>query len=79
MSYFILIFDCTGGVPDNAGRGYTLRLILRRAIRFCEEKLHAPHFFFSTLVDTVVKILGPAFPELAKVRIIFFKKNYSLS
>eukprot|EP00042_Codosiga_hollandica_P054495 m.738851 g.738851 ORF g.738851 m.738851 type:complete len:1016 (+) comp58914_c0_seq1:84-3131(+) len=55
-----------GGAPDNAGRGYTLRLILRRAIRFCEEKLHAPVYFFSTLVDTVISILGSAFPELKK-------------
>ena len=59
-------YSCIGGIPDNAGRGYTLRLILRRAIRFCEEKLHAPHFFFSTLVDTVIRILGDAFPELKK-------------
>ena len=53
-------------MPDNVGRGYILRLILRRAIRFCEEKLHAPAFFFETLVDRVIEILGGAFPELTR-------------
>ena len=39
---------------------------MRRAIRFCEEKLHAPQYFFETLVDTVLAILGDAFPELRR-------------
>ncbi|XP_075016993.1 alanine--tRNA ligase, cytoplasmic [Calonectris borealis] len=55
-----------GGRPDNTGRGYVLRRILRRAVRYSHEKLHAPKGFFATLVDVVVQSLGDAFPELKK-------------
>ena len=53
-----------GGRPDNVGRGYVLRRILRRATRFAREKLNAPKGFFSSLVHVVVDILGEAFPEI---------------
>ncbi|XP_078067269.1 alanine--tRNA ligase, cytoplasmic [Mustelus asterias] len=55
-----------GGRPDNTGRGYVLRRILRRAVRYSHEKLNAPKGFFASLVDVVVKSLGDAFPELKK-------------
>ncbi|XP_003225388.1 alanine--tRNA ligase, cytoplasmic [Anolis carolinensis] len=55
-----------GGRPDNTGRGYVLRRILRRAVRYAHEKLNAPRGFFATLVDVVVESLGGAFPELKK-------------
>ncbi|XP_072278245.1 alanine--tRNA ligase, cytoplasmic [Pyxicephalus adspersus] len=55
-----------GGRPDNTGRGYVLRRILRRAVRYAHEKLNASKGFFSTLVDVVVQSLGDAFPELRK-------------
>ncbi|XP_008309287.1 alanine--tRNA ligase, cytoplasmic [Cynoglossus semilaevis] len=55
-----------GGRPDNTGRGYVLRRILRRAVRYAHEKLGAQKGFFATLVDTVVASLGEAFPELKK-------------
>nr|XP_060643808.1 alanine--tRNA ligase, cytoplasmic [Anolis sagrei ordinatus] len=55
-----------GGRPDNTGRGYVLRRILRRAVRYAHEKLGAPRGFFATLVDVVVESLGGAFPELKK-------------
>ncbi|XP_053305249.1 alanine--tRNA ligase, cytoplasmic [Spea bombifrons] len=55
-----------GGRPDNTGRGYVLRRILRRAVRYAHEKLNAAKGFFSTLVDVVVESLGDAFPELKK-------------
>lgn len=55
-----------GGYPDNTGRGYVLRRILRRAVRYATEKLNAKPGFFSTLVHTVVEILGDNFPELKK-------------
>lgn len=55
-----------GGRPDNTGRGYVLRRILRRAVRYAHEKLNASKGFFATLVDVVVQSLGGAFPELRK-------------
>ncbi|MBN3310999.1 SYAC protein, partial [Amia calva] len=50
-----------GGRPDNTGRGYVLRRILRRAVRYSHEKLGASRGFFASLVD-----VGDAFPELRK-------------
>ncbi|KRT80774.1 tRNA synthetase [Oryctes borbonicus] len=55
-----------GGTPDNTGRGYVLRRILRRAVRYATEKLHANPRFFASLVYTVVDILGDTFPEVRK-------------
>ncbi|KAJ1369781.1 Alanine--tRNA ligase, cytoplasmic [Parelaphostrongylus tenuis] len=53
-----------GGRPDNTGRGYVLRRILRRGVRYAIEKLNAPPKFFSSLVPVVIDILGDTFPEL---------------
>uniref|UniRef100_A0A8D8ZX88 Alanine--tRNA ligase n=1 Tax=Cacopsylla melanoneura TaxID=428564 RepID=A0A8D8ZX88_9HEMI len=55
-----------GGRPDNTGRGYVLRRILRRAVRYGTEKLGAKPRFFSSLVNTVVDLLGDTFPEVTK-------------
>nr|CAD7429496.1 unnamed protein product [Timema monikensis] len=55
-----------GGHPDNTGRGYVLRRILRRAVRYATEKLNAKPGFFAKLVKTVVELLGDTFPELKK-------------
>lgn len=55
-----------GGMPDNTGRGYVLRRILRRAVRYGTEKLNAKPGFFASLVETVVDILGETFPEVKK-------------
>ncbi|KER21252.1 hypothetical protein T265_10380 [Opisthorchis viverrini] len=54
-----------GGRAQNTGRGYVLRRILRRAVRYAVEVLGAPPGFFATLVDVVVTSLKDAFPELA--------------
>lgn len=43
-----------------------MRRILRRAVRYATEKLNARPGFFSTLVYTVVDILGDTFPEVRK-------------
>jgi alanyl-tRNA synthetase len=53
-----------GGFPSNEGRGYVLRRILRRAVRYSRDKMNARCGFFSSLVDVVVSSLGDAFPEL---------------
>ncbi len=52
-----------GALPSNEGRGYVLRRILRRAARF-GRKLDQHEPFLYKLVNTVVKIMGEAFPEL---------------
>jgi len=55
-----------GGRPDNVGRGYVLRRILRRAVRYASEKLNAKPGFFASLVSTVVDLLGDTFPEVRR-------------
>ncbi|XP_022255364.1 alanine--tRNA ligase, cytoplasmic [Limulus polyphemus] len=55
-----------GGRPDNTGRGYVLRRILRRGVRFATEKLNAKPGVFAGLVPVVIDILGDVFPELRK-------------
>jgi alanyl-tRNA synthetase len=52
-----------GILPGNEGRNYVLRRILRRAILF-GRRLNLPAGFFRELVDPVVSVLGPVFPEL---------------
>lgn len=60
-----LTFSITdGAVPSNDGRGYVLRRILRRAVRYGRETLGASPGFLSALVPTVVDHFGDAFPEL---------------
>lgn len=53
-----------GANPDSDGRGYVLRRILRRAVRYGREFLNAPPGFFASLVDSVVCSMGDMFPEL---------------
>lgn len=55
-----------GGRPDNSGRGYVLRRILRRGVRYASEKLNAQPGFFASLVPVVISILGETFPELSR-------------
>jgi len=55
-----------GAVPSSDGRGYVLRRILRRAVRYGRDVLKAPPGFFYQLVDSVLDTLGEAFPELMK-------------
>ncbi len=55
-----------GATPSNEGRGYVLRRILRRAVRYGRQVLGAKPGFFSQLVPIVVERMGEAFPELRK-------------
>ncbi|KAI9455349.1 tRNA synthetases class II (A)-domain-containing protein [Lactarius psammicola] len=56
-----------GGVPNNVGRGYVLRRILRRGARYARKKLGVSiGSFFSSLVPTLVAQLGHVYPELTR-------------
>ncbi|MFM2449301.1 MAG: hypothetical protein RIS44_1751 [Pseudomonadota bacterium] len=54
-----------GVIPSNAGRGYVLRRIARRAIRH-GYKLGARKPFFYTLVAPLAVEMGEAYPELKR-------------
>ncbi|TFK22598.1 tRNA synthetase class II [Coprinopsis marcescibilis] len=56
-----------GGVPNNVGRGYVLRRILRRGSRYARKKLGVPiGSFFSSLAPVVIENMGDIFPEITK-------------
>ena len=52
-----------GVMPANDGRGYVLRMVLRRAVRF-GRTLGFTEPFMATLADTVIARMGHVFPEL---------------
>jgi alanyl-tRNA synthetase len=56
-----------GVFPSNEGRGYVLRRIIRRAVRYAyllgTEKLVMP-----TLAETAIQVMGNAYPEVMKNR-----------
>jgi alanyl-tRNA synthetase len=56
-----------GVIPGNAGRGYVLRRIARRAIRH-GYKLGARKPFFYQLVPAIVNEMGDAYPELRQAQ-----------
>ena len=53
-----------GSAPGPTDRGYVLRRILKRAIRYGREFLSAKPGFFAQLVPVVVKKMGGFFPKL---------------
>ena len=59
-----LSFAIADGIqPSNEGRGYVLRRILRRAVRYGRTLgFHEPFFF--KLVDVVAQTMGDVFPEV---------------
>jgi alanyl-tRNA synthetase len=56
-----------GVIPSNEGRGYVQRRIIRRAIRH-GYKLGQKTPFFHKLVPDLVKLMGEAYPHLAKAQ-----------
>ncbi len=60
-----LTFAITDGcLPDREGRGYVLRRILRRAVRYGRQYLDVHEPFLHSLVPVVVNTMCEAFPEL---------------
>ena len=62
---FLVVDDV---VPSNEGRGYVLRRIIRRAARHGDKLNPGGGLFFHKLVGPLVKEMGEAYPELAKVQ-----------
>jgi alanyl-tRNA synthetase len=52
-----------GALPSNEGRGYVLRRILRRAIRF-SQKVSGGKSFLPEIAEVLIEQMGPIFPEL---------------
>jgi alanyl-tRNA synthetase len=61
-----------GVYPDNEGRGYITRLLVRRAVRFGRKMGFDKPFFFSAC-DRVVDIMSGAYPELLAKRALIEK------
>ncbi len=52
-----------GALPSNEGRGYVLRRIMRRAIRY-GHKLNDKHSFLPSMVETMIDHMCDFYPEL---------------
>ena len=55
-----------GAVPSNEGRGYVLRRILRRGVRYGRQHLNMGEPFLYRLVPVVAEHMGEIFPEITK-------------
>ncbi len=55
-----------GASPSNTGRGYVIRRILRRAVRFGYQALGFREPFLYKLVEPLKEKMGETFPELAE-------------
>ncbi len=53
-----------GALPGNTGRGYVLRRILRRAVRYGYQSLGLTEPFLADLLPALSREMGEAFPEL---------------
>jgi alanyl-tRNA synthetase len=56
-----------GGVPNNLGRGYVVRRVLRRGSRYARKYFNAEiGSFFSKILPALVEQMGEQFPEIVK-------------
>lgn len=72
-----------GAEPSNEGRGYVLRRILRRAVRFAKQTMGLPDGSFPQLCPIVSSILGDVFGELSqcqeRVKMILTREEQQFS
>ncbi|MBU4486141.1 MAG: alanine--tRNA ligase [Candidatus Delongbacteria bacterium] len=61
----LLFAIADGGMPSNEGRGYVLRRILRRAVRY-GTKLEMGEPFIYKIAEKVAEVMGDEFPEIRK-------------
>lgn len=61
-----------GAIPSNEGRGYVLRRILRRAVRY-QKKLSPEISFLPLMIDALDKEMGTFYPEIRN------RKSYILN
>ncbi len=54
-----------GVIPSNEGRGYVLRMIIRRAARF-GRKIGFTEPFLAQVADKVIAVMGDAYPEIVE-------------
>ncbi|KAF2132534.1 alanyl-tRNA synthetase-like protein [Dothidotthia symphoricarpi CBS 119687] len=56
-----------GGVPNNVGRGYVVRRVLRRGARYARKYFEVEiGNFFGKIIPTLVDQMGDMFPEIKK-------------
>jgi len=55
-----------GAVPGSEGRGYVLRRILRRGVRYGRQILKGKSGFFSQIIPVVIETMKEFFPEINK-------------
>jgi alanyl-tRNA synthetase len=56
-----------GGVPNNEGRGYVVRRVLRRGSRYARKYFEAEiGSFFSKILPALINQMGEQFPEIVK-------------
>jgi alanyl-tRNA synthetase len=56
-----------GGVPNNEGRGYVVRRVLRRGSRYARKYFNAEiGSFFSKILPALIEQMGEQFPEIVK-------------
>ncbi len=60
-------------LPGNAKAGYVIRRILRRAVRYAYTFLDQKQAFMYKLVNTLIDLMGEAYPEIAAQRELIMK------
>jgi alanyl-tRNA synthetase len=66
----VVIAISDGGLPDNVGRGYVVRRVLRRAVRFARRYFHIePGKFLSQIAETLIDQIAHVFPAVKEKQV----------